>query len=129
MQDVEVGYPDFDRDFVAKGYDEAKLRSLFADPDLRRLAAAQPRLLLSVQEAWGFFSRRRLPENAVELCFTAVGVIKDPVRLKGLFDLLAVTLTQLRIMGSASSAGPCPRCGYDLRGNESGVCPECGRAR
>ena len=20
----------------------------------------------------------------------------------------------------------CPRCGYDLRGNESGVCPECG---
>jgi hypothetical protein len=22
----------------------------------------------------------------------------------------------------------CRRCGYDLRGNESGVCPECGRA-
>ena len=23
-------------------------------------------------------------------------------------------------------AGLCPRCGYDLTGNESGVCPECG---
>ena len=23
---------------------------------------------------------------------------------------------------------PCPRCGYDLRGNETGVCPECGEA-
>ena len=23
---------------------------------------------------------------------------------------------------------PCPRCGYDLRGNPSGVCPECGEA-
>ena len=22
--------------------------------------------------------------------------------------------------------GHCPRCGYDLTGNESGVCPECG---
>ncbi len=24
--------------------------------------------------------------------------------------------------------GHCPHCGYDLTGNESGVCPECGRA-
>lgn len=24
------------------------------------------------------------------------------------------------------SAGRCPHCGYDLRGNESGMCPECG---
>ena len=22
----------------------------------------------------------------------------------------------------------CPACGYDLTGNQSGVCPECGRA-
>lgn len=28
---------------------------------------------------------------------------------------------------SASAPGlPCPDCGYDLRGNRSGVCPECG---
>ena len=26
----------------------------------------------------------------------------------------------------AASAGLCPRCGYDLTGNVSGVCPECG---
>ena len=25
-------------------------------------------------------------------------------------------------------ANPCPHCGYDLIGNESGVCPECGGA-
>jgi len=24
---------------------------------------------------------------------------------------------------------PCTQCGYDLQGNQSGVCPECGRAR
>ena len=26
-------------------------------------------------------------------------------------------------------AGHCPACGYDLNGNESGVCPECGAER
>lgn len=26
-------------------------------------------------------------------------------------------------------AGHCPRCDYDLTGNTSGVCPECGQAR
>jgi hypothetical protein len=25
-------------------------------------------------------------------------------------------------------SGKCPNCGYDLRGNVSGVCPECGRS-
>jgi hypothetical protein len=24
--------------------------------------------------------------------------------------------------------GACPKCGYDLKGNTTGVCPECGRA-
>jgi hypothetical protein len=126
MQDVDVGHADFDRDFVVKGNDEAKLRALFSDPDLRRLVTVQPRLHLSVQEPWGFFSRRRLPENTLEMCYTAPGVIKDPARLKGLFQLLAAALARLLAMGSASPAGPCPGCGYDMRGNESGVCPECG---
>ena len=27
------------------------------------------------------------------------------------------------------ASGQCPYCGYDLTGNVSGVCPECGRAR
>ncbi len=26
------------------------------------------------------------------------------------------------------SSQPCGQCGYDLQGNESGVCPECGKA-
>ena len=27
------------------------------------------------------------------------------------------------------TCGLCPACGYDLTGNVSGVCPECGRAQ
>ena len=33
----------------------------------------------------------------------------------------------LRMIQARASAGLCVHCGYDLHGNESGVCPECGR--
>ena len=35
----------------------------------------------------------------------------------------------LKRRGSQRRAGLCPTCGYDLRGNVSGVCPECGAGR
>ena len=35
--------------------------------------------------------------------------------------------TELR--AARREKGLCSRCGYDLRGNVSGVCPECGTAR
>lgn len=37
------------------------------------------------------------------------------------FALWSTRLRRLRI-----EAGRCPRCGYDLAGNTTGVCPECG---
>jgi hypothetical protein len=46
-----------------------------------------------------------LPACAAALCFRSRG---HPVRL---------------------AAGRCRQCGYDLTGNVSGVCPECGHAR
>ena len=47
MQDVNVGVPQFDADFVIKGNDEAKLRRLFADARLRDLINAQPNINFS----------------------------------------------------------------------------------
>jgi len=52
-----------------------------------------------------------------------------------MFHLLAyaygtvVTAVGLMILCQARGQGAieCPRCAYDLRGNESGICPECGR--
>ena len=34
-----------------------------------------------------------------------------------------------RARSAGRGAHLCPRCGYDLTGNVSGVCPECGTAR
>jgi hypothetical protein len=35
MQDIEVGYPDFDRDFIIKETDKEKHRPLFDNPRVR----------------------------------------------------------------------------------------------
>src|SRR5512136_2485528 len=41
MQDIEVGDPEFDRDFIIKGNDEFKVLALFGNPRIRQLIQAQ----------------------------------------------------------------------------------------
>jgi hypothetical protein len=105
MQDVEVGFPDFDEAFVVKGNDETKLRSLFSNTKIRELMAAQPSIHLEVRDDEGWFGAH-FPEGVDELRFHVVGVIKDINRLKLLFDLFAEVLNQLCHTGSAYERDP-----------------------
>ena len=41
---------------------------------------------------------------------------------------IATVLLRRRDRRKASRPGLCVKCGYDLTGNKSGVCPECGKA-
>jgi len=110
MQNVDIGQPDFDRDFIIQGTDEAKLRRLFANARIRELIAAQPRIHFAVKEAPGIFTRDLFaevpPENVNALEFLIIGVIKDKERLRLLFDLFAETLDELCRMGSAYKNAP-----------------------
>lgn len=105
MQDVEVGHPQFDADFVIKGNDEKKLRELFANPQLRSLISFQPAIQLTVKDDEGWFGTT-FPEGVDELYFQAGGVIKDLDRLKLLYDLFAETLEHLCRIGSAYEGDP-----------------------
>ncbi|HWF05533.1 MAG TPA: DUF3137 domain-containing protein [Candidatus Angelobacter sp.] len=105
MQDVTVGYEDFDRDFVIQGNDEQKLRKLFSSQKIRDLIAVQPDISFSVKDDEGFWSKN-FPEEVDELYFQVVGVIKDVERLKLLYDLFAETLDELCRMGSAYEQAP-----------------------
>lgn len=105
MQDVTVGYEDFDRDFVIQGNDEQKLRRLFSSQKLRDLIAAQPEIHFSVKDDEGFWGAK-FPEGVDELYFQVVGVIKDLELLKLLFELFAETLDELCRMGSAYKDNP-----------------------
>ena len=110
MQDVEVGHPDFDRDFVIKGTDGAKLRQIFGNARIRELIAAQPRIHFEVKDAHGIFARNLFAEkppedlDVLEFLVDSRPAIKDKEHLRLLFDLFAETLDELCRMGTARSA-------------------------
>jgi hypothetical protein len=105
LHDIEVGDPEFDEVFVIKGNDEAKVRDLFSDPEVRRLVQAQPQIRLEANGSEGWFGTRS-PEGVDLLHFEAAGVIKDIDRLKALFDLFAAVLDRLCRMRSACKKKP-----------------------
>ena len=105
MQDVEVGQPGFDEDFVIKGTDEGRLRQLFANPKIRELIEAQKDIDFSVKDDEGWFGPT-FPEGVDELSFTVAGVIQDIERLKRMYELFAETLEELCRMGSAYRRDP-----------------------
>ena len=105
MQDIEVGFPEFDRGFIIKGNDEAKVRALFANPRIRQLIQAQPAIHLEIKDDEGWFGAS-FPEGVDELYFQVRGVIKDVGQLKALYDLFAETLNQLCHIGSAYEQDP-----------------------
>ena len=105
MQDIEVGDPEFDEEFIIKGNDEGRVQTLFADARLRELVRVQPTIHLQVKDSEGWFGPK-FPENVDELHFQVVGVIKDVDRLKALFDLFASVLEQLCRIGSAYKQEP-----------------------
>jgi hypothetical protein len=106
MQDIEIGQSAlFDDAFIVQGNDELKVKTLFSNPEIRRLIEAQPQIQLEVKDDEGFF-RARFPEGVDELLFQVVGLIRDVERLKRIFDLFAAVLEELYRMGSAGAEDP-----------------------
>jgi hypothetical protein len=105
VQDVQVGFPAFDDEFVIKGNDESKLRALFASDKIRELIESQPRIYFEVRDDEGWFGKH-FPEGVDELRFHVIGVIKDIDRLKHLFELFAEVLNRLCHIGSAYENDP-----------------------
>lgn len=105
MQDIQVGYPPIDQDFIFKSNQPSKLQGLFSNSRIRELIAMQPEINFSVKDDEGFFGPS-FPEGVDELCFLTRGVIKDLERLKLLYELFAETLDQLCRIGSAYETAP-----------------------
>jgi hypothetical protein len=105
MQDIEVGDPVFDRDFVIKGTDPLRVRLLLENPRIRELISRQPEIHFSVKNDEGYFGPK-FPAGVDELYFNVMGVIKDVPRLKLLYDLFSETLDELCRIGSAYENAP-----------------------
>lgn len=96
-QDVKLGYPEVDRDFIVKCNDEAKVRALFGNPQIRQLIHAHPSF-----ERFGAGSY----EGKYEVYFRRIGIITDFEGLMAHVELFAVTLNQLVAIESASAEAP-----------------------
>ena len=72
MQDVCVGYPDFDGALIIKGNDEWKLRRLFSDEKIRQLISAQPDVRFLLNNLHGGVWSNSLPKWVDELHFEVV---------------------------------------------------------
>jgi hypothetical protein len=105
MQDIEIGEEAFDHDFIVKATDESKVRELLSNAHLRELLERQKDVQLTVRDNEGWFGPK-FPEDADELRFAVIGVIKDLPRLASLFELFAVTLDELCRIGSAYEHAP-----------------------
>lgn len=100
-QDVEVGAPAFDEAFVIQGNNVAKLKALFASPNIQRLLHYQPDVRFEVRDNQGRFWET-LPESVDVLYFQVEGVVTDLKQLKGLFYLFIETLRELYELGTVS---------------------------
>jgi hypothetical protein len=75
----------------------------------------------------GFFVKRRSPLGFPSLVFTAGCPPWFLVLLLGFYPAFAFTVRSVRLR-RRRKRNQCIHCGYDLTGNVSGICPECGRA-
>lgn len=100
VQDIEVGDPVFDDEFVIQGNDEERVKELLKSQNIKALIRMQPRFRLEVSDDDGFFGNDYGP--AVDrLLFVVGGVIKQPHLLKGLFELYTELLDEVCARGSA----------------------------
>jgi hypothetical protein len=105
MQDVEIGDPQFDDDYVIQGAPEEMVKRLFSNQEIRRLIENQKSIHFMVKDDEGWF-KQKFPEGVDELYFQIVGVIKDKERLKDLFELFSTVLDELCHIGSAYKTNP-----------------------
>lgn len=105
MQDVVVGYENFDEKYVIKGDDENKLKALFANPRIRKMIEKEPEVHLEVRPDEGWFGQH-FPKGVDELYFETTGIVNDLDRLKNLYHLFAEILNHLCQIDAAYEDDP-----------------------
>ena len=105
MQDIEIGHPEFDNDFVIQSNNETKIRELLANDRICEILNAERTMAFAITDDEGWFGAR-YPKDTDALVFSASGEIKDMDRLKRLFDLFAETLDEMCRIGTAYRETP-----------------------
>lgn len=105
IQDIEIGDPFFDKQFIIKGNNPEKIKLLLADRNIKELCQRQPRIHLRIKDDEGWFGTD-FPEGVDALHFECVGVIKETALLKSLFALFCLIFERLVRLDSAYADDP-----------------------
>jgi len=100
MQDIEVGHPEFDREFIIQGNNPGKVIQLFSSDKLRQFLLEQPSIFIQIKEDEGWFSEK-FPKGIDELYLEIKGNITDIEQLQNLFAIFANTLDGACVLDSA----------------------------
>ncbi|MBS1956827.1 MAG: hypothetical protein JST89_21740 [Cyanobacteria bacterium SZAS-4] len=106
LQDIIVGYEDFDRDFIIKGNDESKVKKLYSSETLREMIQLQKAVRLGIQTKGALKQYGQVPPGIHVLAFEEDDAINSFDRLISLLELFRASMTQLCEMGVASTADP-----------------------
>ncbi len=99
FQDIEVGYPEFDREFIIKANEKSKAQELFENAKIRHL-------IQSLMTDRMYFKAEKPENESWALRYTEMSTVTDVERLKSILELLTETLNQMRKIGSASPMQP-----------------------
>jgi len=106
LQDIIVGYEDFDRDFIIKGNDESKVKKLYSSETLREMIQLQKAVRLGIHKNGALKQYGKVPTGVHILVFEEDDALNSFDRLISLLELMRATMTQLCEMGVASTADP-----------------------
>ncbi|UUW11428.1 hypothetical protein NLG42_11615 [Flavobacterium plurextorum] len=93
-QDIEIGFPDFDKAFTIKSNNEAKIKALLRNKEIRDLISSQKEVNIQICNRKGIWEEK-LPENEFELSFYADGKITNIEILKSINLLFKTLLDKL----------------------------------
>ncbi len=104
MQDIKIGDPFFDDQFIIKGNNPEKIKLLLADAKIKELCQEQPEIHFEIKDDEGWLGTD-FPEGVDQLSFQC-GVINETALLKSLFELFSITLERLVQIDSAYEDDP-----------------------
>lgn len=98
-QDIEIGHPEFDKEFIIKANNEFKLKAFLNNKNLRSQIENFDRINLQISDQKGIWEQK-LPEKELELSYFIEEPITDIQNLKSIYSLFIEMLKQLKEINS-----------------------------
>ncbi len=99
VQDIEIGYADFDKAFTIKSNNEFKIKTLLRNSEIRRLITNLKEVNIQISDQKGIWEQT-LPANEWELSYFFDGEIWDLNTLNELLKLFKLILDEMLQMNA-----------------------------